>query len=390
MLRVGLVTTEFFQCWGGIASYCINLCRALGDEVEFYIISTSVKGTQGPDDPSGTISIDRTKYLAITSRVNGTLSTLKFQFALAHQLPGLVKDSKLDLVHSAGPLADNLVRILGSCKVPLVLTYHSTLFGQRHAISNVNFRKLHRSEQMTRILYPLMKIYESAGLSRTKNIIAVSKAVRNDLIDNYKYQGKMTVIHNGIDTNMFQPGESKALKKKIIYSGRLISLKGLETLIEAAPAIIKENADVVFSFTGTGQKDYYRNLLLKTGVPESSFEFQQLSYSQMPDLYRSGEILVLPSFSESFPMSILEAMASGLPVVASDVGDVPELVIDGQTGFKITPGDSAALAEKINLLLASSQLRERIGRTGRDFVEKNFSTAIMGQKTLEVYRSVQS
>jgi glycosyltransferase involved in cell wall biosynthesis len=388
MIRVGLITTEFIQGWGGIASYCINLCRSLGDEVEFHVISTSPKNKGQKQSQSDILLPKNVKFEAIYSGGNSPLSNLSFQFALVRELPGLIKKNKLDLVHSAGPLADNLLRIKGTTQIPHILTYHSTLSGQRKAISlsGVKFKDLHRSEQITLLLYPFMQLYESISLSRTKNVIAVSKAVEKELRDDYKYKGKITVIHNGIDIDMFSPGELKADKKRIIYCGRLIALKGPQILIKAIPQVLKEHKDVIFTFVGAGNKEYYRDLLLTAGVSETNFEFIKLNYPQMPDLYRSGTLMVLPSLTESFPMSILEAMACGIPVVASDVGDVADMVKNGETGFLTTKGDFTALSEKINILLNDESSRKRMGQSARNLVEANFSLKCMGEQTLQIYR----
>lgn len=388
-MKVGLMTTEFLPVWGGVASYCINLCHALAGKVELHIFTTSRKPKGITPSEEGLSAFDNVKIHAISPASDVFFSSFRYQLSLVRKLPCLVKQNKLDLVHSAGPLADQMLRIVGN-SIPHVLTYHSTLSGQRRGISSskVRFKDLDSSEKMTLLSYPIIRLYESFSLARTKNIIAVSKAVRDDLVKHYSYKGRITVIPNGIDVNTFRPDEKRSNRKRVIFSGRLIALKGPQLVIKAMPQVLQEHKDAIFVFAGAGSREPYKRMLQETGISEENFEFCYIDYWNMPQFYSSGDMLVLPSLLESFPMSVLEAMACGLPVVASNVGDVTELVKNGETGFLIAKGDYLTLAKKINQLLSDEALRERMGKNARSLVAENYSIEMMGKKTLEVYQEV--
>lgn len=386
-MKVGLVTTEFLPVQGGIASYCLNLCRALSDRVEFHVFTGSVK-SKDVESNTGDDGF-KVQIHSISSGSNNSLSILGYQLRLVRHLPRLIKEYDLDLVHSAGPLADQLLRIRG-INVPHLLTYHTTLSGQRQgtASSGARFKDLHRSEKLTLLSYPLLRLYESLSLRRTKNIIAVSKAVRDELIEWYHYKGEVTVIPNGIDTNMFQPSKKRNAKKRVLFCGRLIAWKGPGFVIKAMPQVLNQHPDVSFVFGVVGDRKPYLRMLEEMGIPQEHFEFRYVNYQDMPQFYNSGDMLVLPSLLEGFPMTILEAMACGLPVVASNVGDVAELVQDGVTGFLLDRGDYEALADRINLLLGDGALRERMSQNARRLVADNYSAEIMGERTFEVYQQV--
>ena len=134
-MKVGLLTTEFLPVWGGVASYCINLCQALADKVELHIFTTSRKLDGATVSGEGLSAFDNIKIHAISPATDIFFSTLRYQLSLARKLPQLVKENKLDLVHSAGPLADQMLRTISRSSIPRVLTYHSTLPGQRQGIS---------------------------------------------------------------------------------------------------------------------------------------------------------------------------------------------------------------------------------------------------------------
>ncbi len=388
-MKVGLLTTEFLPIWGGVASYCINLCQALAGKVELHIFTTSRKleGTTPSEEGLGVF--DNVKIHAVSPATDIFFSSFRYQSSLVRKLPQLIKENKLDLVHSAGPLADQMLRIIGN-SVPHVLTYHTTLSEQRQGISasGVRFRDLDSSEKMTLLSYPVIRLYESLSLARTKDVIAVSKAVRDDLVKHYNYNGRINVIPNGIDVNTFKPYKKRGGRKRVIFSGRLIAMKGPQLVIKAMPQVLREHKDAIFVFAGAGNREPYKKMLQETGISEENFEFCYIDYQNMPQFYSSGDLLVLPSLLESFPMSVLEAMACGLPVVASDVGDVAELVKDGETGFLVTKGDYQTLARRINQLLGDKALQERIGKNARNLVVENYSLEMMGERTLKVYQEV--
>jgi glycosyltransferase involved in cell wall biosynthesis len=307
------------------------------------------------------------------------------------KLPSIIRNNQLEIIHSAGPLADQLLRIIG-IKLPYVLTYHTTLWGQRRGImaSEASFKDLDPSEKVTLLLYPPLKFYESLSLARVKYIIAVSKSVRDELVTHYRYSGRINVIQNGIDTYIFRPEKStsKDNRKRIIFSGRLIAWKGPQIVIRAIPQVLREHEETVFVFSGAGNRDPYVKMLQTMGIHKENYDFHYQDYGNMSQFYNSGDLLVLPSLLEGFPMAILEAMACGLPVVASDVGDVAELVRDGETGFLISRGDYRSLADKINKILSDEVLRKRMGENARNLITKNYSFERMGQRTLDVYNKL--
>lgn len=106
----------------------------------------------------------------------------------------------------------------------------------------------------------------------------------------------------------------------------------------------------------------------------------------VPELLSSSSVFVLSSSSEALPVSVLEAMAAGLPVVATRVGGVPELVVDGETGFLVPPSDAAALAAALQRLLDDPELRARLGAAGRARAEEHFALDSFVEGHLDLYR----
>jgi glycosyltransferase involved in cell wall biosynthesis len=204
------------------------------------------------------------------------------------------------------------------------------------------------------------------------------------------------VIPNGVDISQFKPAIRRPFRKaiRIVWLGRIERGKGLINLLKAI-RLLKS--------TGTGRHDievriggivwdhrYYEELL----DYKRQKELNEVRFSGPVDralsgvFFRQADIFVLPSLRESFPIVNLEAMASGLPVVASAVGGVPEAVVDGETGFLVPANDPESIAEKVSLLVTDDKLRRRMGRKARETAEEYYSIEAVATKILALYQEL--
>jgi len=204
------------------------------------------------------------------------------------------------------------------------------------------------------------------------------------------------VIHNGIDTDLFSPRDRdeclahfpdlEGAEDIVLFSGRMIALKGIATAIEAA-SLVDPSVSPTFVFAGNGNAEQWKAMAAKAGLSKDECRFiGPVSYREMPYLYPLASLFMLPSYSESFPMTLLEAMASGTPVVASKVGGVPEMIVDGTTGILVPPKDAAALARSIETVLADRDLARKMSTDARTRVLEEFSAAVMARRTADVYK----
>jgi glycosyltransferase involved in cell wall biosynthesis len=159
----------------------------------------------------------------------------------------------------------------------------------------------------------------------------------------------------------------------------------LSYLVEAARLIIKEYRETAFLIAGTGP---LRNQLVarikQLGVLTNFRFLGDVKDSLLPTLYNCADVFAFPSIQEGQGIALLEAQATAKPVVAFDVGGVGEAVLDKETGFLTKPG-TRELTESILKLLSDRALREKMGRSGREFVSKNLSWEICARKLLAVY-----
>lgn len=232
---------------------------------------------------------------------------------------------------------------------------------------------------------------DRAALRAFDEVATMSPEVIATLVRSGVAQSKVQCIWNGVDPAGFE-GAKATLGNDIPLLGqpvvglvaRLVPGKGAPTLLRAARRVLAFEPGVTFALVGDGpaRTDFQRmaedlgvaqNVVL-TGVR-----------TDMPGVYASLDVLVLPSAQEAMPMTLLEGMAAGLPVIATAVGAVPELVLHEKTGYLVPVGDADALADSIIRLLRDRRLAAAIGRAGREHVRANFSLARTAENYLALY-----
>lgn len=190
---------------------------------------------------------------------------------------------------------------------------------------------------------------------------------------------RTVVIHNGVPLDV--PRRAAHTGPVTLLSvGRLRAPKDFATLIRAMAGV-----EARLRIAGDGPD----RPALEAEIDRLGLTGVELlgTRDDVPELLAGSDVFVLASESEGLPMSVLEAMAAGLPVVASAVGGVPELVVDGETGVLVPPGDSAALARAITRLVSDPALRDRLGHAGRQRAEREFSLERFEREHLELYRN---
>jgi glycosyltransferase involved in cell wall biosynthesis len=187
-------------------------------------------------------------------------------------------------------------------------------------------------------------------------------------------------IPNAVDTKKFIPAADKPNPPVVTYVGKLEKWKGIDTLIKSFETINKQAKNVKFLVAGTGS--------LEGKLREAKLPIELLGpvpYEKMPAIYQGTSVVILPSYMEGFPCTCIEALSCEVPVVATDVGDVKEIVVDKETGFVAEPGDSGEIASRTVEILKDEGLRRKLGRNGRAHVERNFGYEALIPKIVGEY-----
>jgi glycosyltransferase involved in cell wall biosynthesis len=218
---------------------------------------------------------------------------------------------------------------------------------------------------------------------RADMVRCVSQSVMNTAAQSGVRPSRLAYLPSRVDTTRFSPAKRAALApvarseldraegKIVLFAGTLSRTKGVDDLVQAVPKIAIRHPDVTLVLVGSGPLGTrLRQLARQLGVANKVLFVGRTSHDEMPRHMASADVLVLPSLNEGLPRVILEAMASGLPVVATSVGGVPELVEDGRTGLLVPPADHAALADAICRVLDDPKKAQAWGQAGREVVER--------------------
>ncbi len=175
----------------------------------------------------------------------------------------------------------------------------------------------------------------------------------------------------------------------LISVGRLIPNKGQEWVIRAMADVTKTHPGVVYEIVGDGpDRVRLETLVAELGLTRTVRFTGAVTSLQVADALNKADIFIMPSIQEALGNAAVEALASGLPIIASNVGGLPEVVIDGVTGFLVPPGDAGAIAQKVLDLLERPETWPAMGRAGRFHAEANFDITSHMDRILEVYESV--
>lgn len=307
----------------------------------------------------------------------------KADFAVIRKLSGLIQSGKFDIVHTHGVRANLLGRLAArqAGKKKVITTVHSLL---------------ERDYQGMALRYA-NNLAERATRSLTDHFIAVSQGLKDRLVAGGIPAKSITVIYNGILLDGLRPFDAAETALKEKYSdneaplvgivARLHAVKGHRYFIEAAQKILLQRPATRFLIVGDGP---YRPVLEKLvgsmGVSDRVVftGFVEDVYSLMAEL----DLLVISSLWEGFGLTAIEAMVLGVPVVATEVGGLPEVVQHGKTGLLAPPADAAALAKSIVWMLDHPQEAREMAAKGGDMVRLKFTAGEMARRTVELYRKV--
>ncbi len=207
------------------------------------------------------------------------------------------------------------------------------------------------------------------------------------------FTGDVTIIPNGIDRGFMEKHQGSgnrmeyagykrqqhAGKKVILFVGRLAEVKGLEFLLSAFKTILSSREDVVLLLVGDGPEgDALISLSKELDIDKNTEFMGEIPHDDLGMFLSIADIFVLPSLSEGDPHVIKEAMAFGLPIIASRVGGIPEILAEGRNGLLIEPGNPDDLAGKLEMLLSDEEMRTRIGGNNLNECEKYYLDNILG------------
>lgn len=389
-MRIALLSQEFSEnCKGGICKYTYDLCNGLakcGHEVHIITKSEIKYKFDSKNIYIHIPKLESVKFINLPKKIHISETNLAYSYSACLKLLEIINKFGIQIVEA--PLWDAEGFVFSLIKtVPLVVRIETPLF----KVADI------QGWEITDDL-KLANWMEGEAARRADKVIAISENIATLIADHHSISRRdMELCPLGIAL----PDEglmSQIIKDKyftILFVGRLEKRKGIDTLFKAIPSIIDAIPNSRFIIIGKDTHlapdggSYQRYLLVNLNKKyHNHVEF--LGYvdsSELNEYYRNCSVFVAPSLYESFGIIYLEAMAWGKPVVGCNVGGVPEIIQDGETGLIIEPYDENALCRAI-IKLNDEKFRVLLGKNARKRVESLFSLEKFVKKTISIYKDL--
>ncbi len=321
-----------------------------------------------------------------------------FTYGARRLLKKLTDDGKGSVVHSHATAGSYALRSIIELGAPVVSHVHGTT-RSAYMPARLEFEGMRLGYSPVKVT--LAYIREKFAWSRADRLVAVSTAVRNDLVARYRIpESKIDVVLNGADPDLFRhvpDAKMPALpglegKHIVLYVGHFGLRKGILNLIRAMKDVTAEVQDSVLVCVGgvpswLGKGDYWeflRKFAQQCGIKDKVFLLDKVSNEALPAYYSAADVFVLPSYYEAFAKVVIEAMACETPVVATGMGGNLDAV-GSDAGLLVKFGDTGGIARAIITLLQDRQLAKRMGANGRARVLQSFTWRAVATRIDEAY-----
>jgi glycosyltransferase involved in cell wall biosynthesis len=393
--KVCFITPEYWPLSGGTGAYVYYLSNELMKNGYRIQIVTGSNQTQDIQvNPQLDVSFLKIPKIPV-------VKSFMLAAASSRKLSSIRSTANVDITHPQLPLTPNFA-VPPSFGKALICTVHSTWKGEAEAICGEPYSRLNANEKFLVSFNWFLRFFEEGMLSRARKIIAVSNFTKWELTNYYKIPAhKIQVIHNGVDIKKFQPAVDKRKVKvamglnpddlAIVSVGRLYARKGLFTLIESMPDIIKKFPKAKFIISGKGQSDEMHKLNAhaeRLGVRGNIVFTGYTPDRELPKLYQAADVFAFSTFYEHHPFAVLEALATGLPVVTTTVGGIPETIDSGKNGYLVEPFNPRQFSDKILRLLENPAEAQEMGKKARQTVEQQLDWRIVVKEAMKVYDKV--
>ncbi len=393
-MNVCFVTPEYFPISGGTGAYVYYLSHNL--QKLGHNVHVVARDKQDSEKVVNGIDVHYIKGAG-----NALTKYWRFARSASKKIEELNKQNGFDVIHANLPLVPNFAIPKDASKA-LICAVHSTWKGEAIVTKRDNPKNLNPNEKSMLRYNFLLRSYEKKLMNRSDALIAVSNYTVDELTELYGIdEKKIHVIYNGVDVQKFKPRPDRtelrrdfgleAEKKIVLFVGRLYHRKGLEILLRSIPPVLQEFSDVKFVISGKGFKEKeesLRNLAKQLDIEDHVTFMGYVPDEKLPNLYSASDIFVLPAIYENFPFAILEAQATGLPVISTKVGGIPEFLVDNENGFLIDAGDSAQLTQRVLALLQDPKLAKEMGMRGRKLIEEKFSWRLITSQVIDLYHKL--
>jgi len=385
-MKVGTLTWEFPpRVVGGIARHCEGLAKALVQQNhEVHLFTLDFPGSPNYEEMDG-VKV----YRASTELGHPNFLTwvLLFNHFLAKRMADVSQSVDFDVIHVHDWLAAfSGISFKHYLKKPMALTVHSTEVGRAQGLHSPDSFSINGIEWWA--------TYEA------DRVIVCSQSMKNEICGHFNLPlDKVDVIPNAIDATKYQTSVDRGSvrqrygvgygEKLILCVGRLVPQKGIEYFIRAIPIIAKRYPEAKFIIVGEGWSRDILEAEARSSGQGRKIQFTGFASDQeVINLMTSADALVVPSVYEPFGIVALEGMATGVPVVASKVDGLAEVIEHDRTGVFVYPRSPESIAWGVDQVLSDPGHAKWLTENAKEELRKAYSWEAVAMKTVEVYRKV--
>jgi teichuronic acid biosynthesis glycosyltransferase TuaC len=377
-MRVCAITSSFPRYEGDFSGvFVYNLIAGLSKSHEIHVVYPT--DVEWPGDNCESFHRHPVSYPFNTypmAQVHGLdlINTAPLLFNMAREIRRIKRENIIDLLHAFWTIPCGFVSALCRGNVPLLTTLEGSdleVFGWK--LISRHFIKY--------------------ALKRSTRIMSLSTDLKSEAIGLGADEDRISVIPDGVDTGKFKPMDKSAVRAElslprgflVLYVGSLFRLKRVDMLIRICASLSKD-FDFYMLVVGDGPEKQnlessaksldLKNIIFKGSIP----------HEDMPSYMAASDVLILPSETEGLPTSVQEAMACGIPVIASNVGGISDLISNGVTGYLAS--NEVEMGESLREMMSSPDSVSLMGKNALDFARENLSLECVVQRIEEVYASI--
>lgn len=375
-MRILILNSEYPPIGGGAGNASANLARCLADLGHEVSVVTARFGDQPHLEKSTNLTVIRIPTLRRKQDRSGALEQIVFILSASFWTLRLIRQLKPDVTLAFFGVPSGAVTLFIKLvtKIPYVVSLRG---GDVPGFRPYDFGTYHK------LIAPLLRII----WKQASAIVANSNGLR-ELAVQFDARFEIPVIPNGVDLELYRTDARSAVMPRLFSVGRIVHQKGLDLAMQALAGLKELSWE--WRIAGDGpQLDALKLLAQKLGIADRVQFLGWQAREQLIEQYHWSNLFLFPSRHEGMPNAVLEAMASGLPVIASRIAGSEELVSNGETGFLFPSEDIEALRDALRKLISDTVLRQTMGNVARRHMEERYSWAATAKQYALLLEKVQ-
>lgn len=383
-MKIAYFTDTFLPRVDGVAYTIYEHSRLLakrGNKVKIYAPSYPERNK---NEKINGVAVERYSSIPLP-----TYKGIRISFPNIYTIYNSIKKFNPDIIHfhTPGPIGISAILLAKFLKIPLITTYHTLWSETLPPLPPFNLvYKIFKTDEVEKDLFK-NAIWKISGdfFDNCDVVISPAKIIMDELLI-HNHKSKIVVVSNGVDTNKFKAKARPKTNFKILYVGRLSHEKKIDIVIKAFAKVVKDLPQAKMEIVGDGPMlENLKDLVKKLKLSGRVIFHGSIARERIVDYYKRCDVFATASAMEVQPLTLLEAMSCGLPIVGVKMAGVAGMVKDGVNGYLVPPTNPTTMSKKIVKILSSNKLRLKLSKNSQKIARANSLTSSI-QKLEDLYK----